>query len=75
MSGENEFTIAPRAGGHFTFAKCEYQSVYGKVKSDWRRENGKTVYMISVPANTTAKVVLPSGEKTLTAGEYEFMVD
>lgn len=75
VSGENEFTIAPKAGGHFTFAKCEYQSVYGKVKSDWRRENGKTVYMISVPANTTAKVVLPSGEKTLTAGEYEFMVD
>ena len=75
VSGENEFTIAPKAGGHFTFAKCEYQSVYGKVKSDWRRENGKTVYMISVPANTTAKVVLLSGEKTLTAGEYEFMVD
>ena len=75
VSGENEFTIAPRAGGHFTFAKCEYQSVYGKVKSDWRRENGKTVYMISVPANTTAKVVLPSGEKTLTAGEYEFTVN
>lgn len=75
VSGENEFTIAPKAGGHFTFAKCEYQSVYGKVKSDWRRENGKTVYMISVPTNTTAKVVLPSGEKTLTAGEYEFMVD
>lgn len=75
VSGENEFTIAPKAGGHFTFAKCEYRSVYGKVKSDWRRKNGKTVYMISVPANTTAKVVLPSGEKTLTAGEYEFMAD
>ena len=75
VSGENEFTIAPKAGGHFTFAKCEYQSVYGKVKSDWRRENGKTVYTISVPANTTAKVVLPDGEKTLTAGEYEFTVD
>lgn len=75
VSGENKFTIAPKVGGHFTFAKCEYKSVYGKVKSDWRREGGKTVYMISVPANTTAKVVLPSGEKKLTAGEYEFMVD
>lgn len=75
VSGENKFTIAPKVGGHFTFAKCEYKSVYGKVKSDWRREGGKTVYMISVPANTTAKVVLPSGEKTLTAGEYEFMVE
>ena len=75
VSGENEFTIAPKVGGHFTFAKCEYKSVYGTVKSDWRRENGKTVYTISVPANTTAKVILPDGEKTLTAGEYEFTVD
>lgn len=75
VSGENKFTIATKVGGHFTFAKCEYKSVYGKVKSDWRREGGKTIYTISVPANTTAKVVLPSGEKTLTAGEYEFMVD
>ena len=75
VSGENEFTIAPKVGGHFTFAKCEYKSVYGTVKSDWRRENGKTVYTISIPANTTAKVILPDGEKTLTAGEYEFTVD
>ena len=75
VSGENKFTIAPKVGGHFTFAKCEYKSVYGTVKSDWRRENGKTVYTISVPANTTVKVILPDGEKTLTAGEYEFTVD
>ena len=75
VSGENKFTIAPKVGGHFTFAKCEYQSVYGKVSCAWGRENGKTVYKITIPANTTAKVILPSGEKTLTAGEYEFTVD
>ena len=72
VSGENEFTIAPKAGGKFTFAKCEYQSVYGKVSCGWQRQNGKATYKIAIPANTTAKVVLPSGEKTLTAGEYEF---
>lgn len=75
VSGENEFTIAPKVGGHFTFAKCEYQSVYGTVKSDWERRNGETTYKIVIPANTTAKVILPDGEKTLTAGEYEFTVD
>ena len=74
VSGENEFTISPKVGGHFTFAKCGYQSVYGTVKSDWERRNGKTTYKIVIPANTTAKVILPDGEKTLTAGEYEFMV-
>ena len=72
VSGENEFTIAPKVGGKFTFAECEYQSVYGKVSCGWERQNGKTTYKIVIPANTTAKVVLPSGEKTLTAGEYEF---
>ena len=75
VSGENKFTIAPKVGGNFTFAKCEYQSVYGTVKSGWERRNGKTTYKIVIPSNTTAKVILPSGEKTLTAGEYEFTVD
>ena len=72
VSGENEFTIAPKAGGKFTFAECEYQSAYGKVSCGWERQNGKTTYKIVIPANTTAKVILPGGEKTLTAGEYEF---
>ena len=75
VSGENEFTIAPKVGGKFTFAACEYQSVYGKVSCGWQRENGKTTYQIAIPANTTAKVVLPSGEKTLSAGEYEFTAE
>ncbi len=74
VSGENEFTIAPKVGGKFTFAKCEYQSVYGKVSCGWKRQNGKATYKIVIPANTTAKVVLPGGEKTLTAGEYEYTV-
>lgn len=72
VSGENEFTIAPKAGGKFTFAECEYQSIYGKVSCGWERQKGKTTYKIVIPANTTAKVILPGGEKTLTAGEYEF---
>ena len=75
VSGENEFTIAPKVGGKFTFANCEYQSVYGKVKSGWKRENGKTVYTVTIPSNTTAKIVLPDGERTVHAGEYEYTVD
>lgn len=75
VSGENRFTIAPKVGGHFTFAKCEYQSVYGTVKSGWRREGGKTVYSVFVPANTSARIVLPDGERTVTAGGYEFTVN
>lgn len=75
VSGENQFTIAPKAGGKFTFAKCQYQSVYGKVACGWKRQNGKTIYGIVVPANTTAKIVLPDGEKMVHAGEYEYTED
>ncbi len=72
VSKENQFVIAPKPGGKFTFAKCEYRSAYGKVSCGWKKEKGKTTYKISIPANTSAKVILPSGEKTLGAGEYEF---
>ena len=75
VSDENEFKIAPKVGGHFMFAKCEYQSVYGTVKSSWERRDDETTYKIVIPTNTSARIVLPDGEKTLTAGEYEFTVD
>lgn len=75
VKGENSFIVAPKVGGHFTFAECTYQSMYGKISCKWRKENGKTVYDIEIPANTTADLVLPSMKKKLTAGAYEFVED
>lgn len=73
VEGENHFTIAPRPGGHFTYAKAGYQSVYGRVESGWTRESGKTVFEITVPANCTAELRLPSQEPCrLTAGAWRF---
>lgn len=37
VAGENHFVIAPKPGGHFTHASAEYYSVYGCVKSEWKR--------------------------------------
>ena len=31
VAGENKFRIAPMPGGNFSFAKTEYQSIFGKV--------------------------------------------
>ncbi|MDD6261510.1 MAG: family 78 glycoside hydrolase catalytic domain [Clostridiales bacterium] len=73
VDGKNHFIIAPKPGGHFSFAKAEYKSVFGTVKSGWEIKNGETVFHITVPANTTADIVLPDGTKrTVTAGEYTF---
>ncbi len=73
VGGENHFVIAPRPGGSLTHAEAVYGSVYGQVKSGWKRENGKITYTITLPANTTADVALPNGTaQTVTAGTYVF---
>ncbi len=71
VAGENHFVIAPKPGGELSYASTDYQSLYGKVVCSWQRENGVTVYSISIPANTSAEVILPSGDcKILGAGNY-----
>ena len=61
--GENRFIVAPCPGGHLTYAKAAYDSVYGRIESGWEKTDGKTVYTVTVPANCTAAVRLPGGEE------------
>lgn len=71
--GENHFKIAPRPGGHFTFADFTYRSVYGTVSVRWEKSGDKYRYTISIPANTTAEIDLPGREpETVTKGEYAY---
>ena len=70
VDGENHFTIAPQPGGHFTYARAEYDSVYGTVKSGWERDGGATVYTVTIPANCTATVVTGGKKRHLGAGTY-----
>ncbi|MBO4770655.1 MAG: alfa-L-rhamnosidase, partial [Clostridia bacterium] len=73
ICGENRFRIAPRPGGHFTYAKASYSSVYGKVESGWERKNGTTVYTVTVPSNCTAEICLPGGKTaSADAGTFSF---
>lgn len=73
VAGENKFRIAPMPGGNFSFAKTEYQSIFGKVSCGWEKTKNGWEYTVSVPANTTAEVILPDGRrKSLIAGEYTF---
>ncbi len=76
VDGENRFLIAPRPGGTVSFAEAAYRSVYGEVKSGWTREDGKTVFTVSVPAGCTALVRLPDGsEREQAAGTAGYTVE
>jgi alpha-L-rhamnosidase len=48
----------PDPTGKMSFAKGYYNSMYGKITSEWRTEKGQTVYNFVIPPNTTATLYL-----------------
>ena len=76
VAGENTFTVAPQPGGHFSHAKARYDSVYGTVESGWTREEGKTVFTVTIPGNCTASVCLPDGRSFIQdAGTRQYTIE
>ncbi len=68
--GYKHFYLAPHPGGGLTHARAIYKSMYGEIKSDWKIEENQMVYDVTIPANTTATITLPSaapGKVTLNA--------
>jgi len=57
--GYKEFTIAPKPGGGITAAKASFESVYGKISSDWQLHGDNMQLLVEVPPNTKAKLVFP----------------
>ena len=73
VDGENHFTIAPKPGGSFAYARASYNSIFGIVESGWEKTETGYRFRIVVPCNTTATVVLPDGtNQNVTAGEVCF---
>ena len=75
VDGENRFLITPRPGGHLTYAKARYDSIYGTVESVWEKKKGETVFSVTVPANCEALVRLPDGsERVQKSGTMTYSI-
>lgn len=61
--GMQHFLIKPATVGDLTHANTEYQSMYGKVVVNWKKEGKGAKFHIEVPMNTTAEVYLPAIDK------------
>ena len=57
--GFKHFFITPHVVGDLTFARGEYESIRGRIVSDWQVEEGEFRLDLTVPANTCATVSLP----------------
>jgi alpha-L-rhamnosidase len=59
--GFKEIIIHPHLDSRMTSARAEYESVYGKIISDWDgTPTGPFSIRITIPPNTSAKVILPA---------------
>ena len=81
-AGFKKITMKPELGEGITWAKGHYDSIQGRIGSDWKIENKTFHWNITVPANTTATVYLPamdaaavteSGKAVLQADGVEFL--
>jgi len=57
--GFKHFSISPNVVGDLTWVHADYDSIRGKIVSNWKVEKGEFYLEIRIPANTTATVSLP----------------
>ena len=59
-AGFKKIVIHPQPVGDVTWVKASYNSIRGKIISDWKRDGDKFTLQATIPANTTATVFVPA---------------
>lgn len=57
--GYKKIKIQPMPGGGITYAKASIDTVRGNVSCGWKKENNIFIVEFTIPANTTADIILP----------------
>ncbi len=74
-NGYKEFTVAPELTCGLDWAEAYINSPQGKIRCEWKKENGKTKVEIEIPEGSTAQIVLPNGtNEALSGGIYNYEV-
>ncbi|HOW70878.1 MAG TPA: glycoside hydrolase family 78 protein [Phycisphaerae bacterium] len=68
--GFANIVIKPQVVGDITWVKAHYDSIRGRITSEWKRENDTLVMDVTIPPNTTATVYVPAGKsQTVTVNQ------
>ena len=62
--------IAPRPGGGLTWARTHYDSIRGRVATDWKIEGGVFSLEVQIPPNCRATLIVPT-----SANRFEAFAD
>jgi len=63
--GYKKIIIGPHVTDSLSFASASLQTYYGKISSEWKRENGTLIMNVQIPVNTSATVFLPASDNDL----------
>jgi alpha-L-rhamnosidase len=62
--GFRNILIRPEIVGDLTWVKSSYQSPYGIIISEWRKDKSSLEMKVEIPANTSATIYLPTKQET-----------
>jgi alpha-L-rhamnosidase len=58
--GFKQIIMKPDFNAGLTFVNAYYESIYGLIKSDWKKNKNTLEWVITIPANSSAVVYLPT---------------
>jgi alpha-L-rhamnosidase len=56
-----EIVMKPEIGHGITWARGHYDSIHGRIASEWRIGEGRLQWNVTIPANTVANLHVPAG--------------
>ena len=72
-AGFKKIKVAPNPCKGLASFKAEYESVKGKIVSEYEQKNGKIKFTVEIPEGVQAEIVLPNEEPiTVMGGKYEY---
>lgn len=66
--GYKHIILRPQPHEGLTWAKADFESLYGKISSHWQIANDEIHLIITIPPNTTASLYLPQKDEKIDIG-------
>ncbi len=69
VPGYKRFVVQPQPRSGLDWVEADYDSIHGPIKSHWKKQDGRLTFEVTVPANTSATVTIPTTDaKGITEG-------
>lgn len=70
--GFKEIIIRPHIGGNLKYVKTSYESMYGRIRTQWDCEESEVRLKIEIPCNTRGLICISNVKKIKKEGSLQF---